>query len=215
MEKPCHSTMWQLEADMQTVILCHSIVFVTWTRLFPICPPPGDTMGKSKVTHIYPIKQVFERTNIRLQLMLQWGPESERCYRPKRLGFQGPVNKRQPSPQREREKEGMGRWWGGSMWRAWVHTETVASEGPEASVLVYCAYVVHHFMIESSVKKILPVCLPECAAADVSTVAYQFSLSGFPCEEPSSFHRFVRTCTRLTVTGRRRYCRWVNGAELN
>lgn len=93
-----------------------------------------------------------------------------------------------------------------------MHTETVASEGPEASVSVYCVYVVHHFMIESSVKKILPVCLPECAAADVLTVvfhagAYQFSHSRFPCAESSLSHRFVRTCTRLAVTGRRRYCR--------
>lgn len=72
----------------------------------PTPHPPGDIMGQSKVTHIYPIIWGFEKTHIELQLMLQWGPESERCYRPKRLGFQGPPNKRQSSPQREREKEG-------------------------------------------------------------------------------------------------------------
>lgn len=86
--------------------------------VFSHSPPPSDIMGQSKVTHIYPIKRGFEKTHIELQLMLQWGPESERCYRPKRLGFQGPANKRQSSPQREREKEGMGVMMG--RWR--VHT---------------------------------------------------------------------------------------------
>lgn len=95
------------------VILCHSVVFITCTRLFPLSPsPPSDIMGQSKVTHIYPIIRGFEKTHIELQLMLQWGPESERCYRPKRLGFQGPANKRQSSPQREREKDGMMGWEG-------------------------------------------------------------------------------------------------------
>lgn len=61
--------------------------------------------------------------------MLQWGPESERCYRPKRLGFQVPANKRQSSPQREREKRG---WEGVGIVSA--VSETVASEGLEASV---------------------------------------------------------------------------------
>lgn len=78
---------------------------------FPTLPPPrppSDIMGQSKVTHIYPIKRDFEKTNIRLQLMLQWGPESERCYRLKRLGFQSPANKRQSSPLREKETEWMG-----------------------------------------------------------------------------------------------------------
>lgn len=89
-------------------------------------------MGQSKVTHIYPIIQGFEKTRIELQLMLRWGLESERCYRPKRLGFQGPANKRQSSPQREREKEGMG---GVMGWESvWTVSETVASEGLQASV---------------------------------------------------------------------------------
>lgn len=110
MENPCHIALWQLQSHThthtQTVILCHSVPFITCTRLFPL--PPSDIMGQSKVTHIYPIKRGFEKTHIELRLMLQWGPESERCYRPKRLGFQVPANKRQSSPQREREKEGMG-----------------------------------------------------------------------------------------------------------
>lgn len=70
-------------------------------------------MGQSKVTHIYPIKRDFEKTNIGLQLMLQWGPESERCYRLKRLGFQSPANKRQSSPLRGKETEWMGAMGGG------------------------------------------------------------------------------------------------------
>lgn len=79
--------------------------------------------------------------------MLQWGPESERCYRPKRLGFQGPANKRQSSPQREREREGMGGWgWGVS-----ARSETVASEAFAASVSEGSVCVVSGFMIEGSV----------------------------------------------------------------
>lgn len=70
-------------------------------------------MGQSKVTHIYPIKRDFEKTNIGLQLMLQWGPESERCSRLKRLGFQSPANKRQSSPRREKETEWIGGGWEG------------------------------------------------------------------------------------------------------
>lgn len=70
-------------------------------------------MAQSKVTHIYPIKQGFEKTHIKLQLMLQWGPESERCYRTKRLEFQGPANKRQSSPWRKKGERG--RWWGVGM----------------------------------------------------------------------------------------------------
>lgn len=65
-------------------------------------------MDQSKVTHIYPITGGFEKAQIELQLMLQWGPESERCYRPKRLGFQGPVNKRQPVLWEKENEE-----WGG------------------------------------------------------------------------------------------------------
>lgn len=105
METPCHIPFWQLQSDTHTVVLCHSVVFITCTRLFPL--PPSDIMGQSKVTHIYPIIRGFEKTHIELQLMLQWGPESERCYRPTRLGFQGHANKRQSSPPREREREGM------------------------------------------------------------------------------------------------------------
>lgn len=40
--------------------------------------------------------------------MLQWGPESERCYRTKRLEFQGPANKRQSSPFRKKGERGDG-----------------------------------------------------------------------------------------------------------
>lgn len=97
-------------------------------------------MGQSKVTHIYPIIRGFEKTQIELQLMLQWGPESERCYRPKRLGFQGPANKRQSSPQRERERGGGG-----------GRSETVASEAFAASVSEGSVCVVSGFMIEGSV----------------------------------------------------------------
>jgi len=63
------------------------------------------------VTHIYPIIRGFEKARIELQLMLQWGPKSERCYQPKRLGFQRPVNKRQTGPWRERGEQ---EWSGGS-----------------------------------------------------------------------------------------------------
>lgn len=56
--------------------------------------PLSDIMGEPKVTHIYPIIRSFEKTHIELQLMLQWGPESERCYRPKRLGFQRPAKQK-------------------------------------------------------------------------------------------------------------------------
>ena len=70
--------------------------------------------------------------------MLQWGPESERCYRPKRLGFQGPANKRQSSPQRERGGGG-------------TSSETVASEAFAASVSEGSVCVVSGFMIEGSV----------------------------------------------------------------
>lgn len=107
MESPRQVASRQLQVDSHTVLPCQSVVFITCTRLFPLCPP-SDIMGRSKVTHIYPIKRDFEKTNIRLQLMLQWGPESERCYRLKRLGFQSPANKRQSSPQRETETEWMG-----------------------------------------------------------------------------------------------------------
>lgn len=101
--------LWRLQLLSHCVILRLSAVFITCTRLFPPDPPhtphtPSDIMGQSKVTHIYPIIRGFEKTRIELQLMLQWGPKSERCYRPKRLGFQGPTNKRQSSPQRERQK---------------------------------------------------------------------------------------------------------------
>lgn len=107
MENPCHVASWQLQVDLHAASPCQSVVFITCTRLFPLCPP-SDIMGRSKVTHIYPIKRDFEKTNIGLQLMLQWGPESERCYRLKRLGFQSPANKRQSSPRREKETERMG-----------------------------------------------------------------------------------------------------------
>lgn len=117
MENPCHIALWQLESDAHTVILCHSVVFITCTRLFPF-PPPSDIMGQSKVTHIYPIIRGFEKTHIKLQLMLQWGPESERCSRPKRLGFQGPANKSSPV-LRERKGE-----MGGAM--GWECVESVA-----------------------------------------------------------------------------------------
>lgn len=85
--------------QLSVFTLCHSVVFITCTRRFPL--PQSNIMGPSKVTHIYPIIQRFEKTRIELQLMLRWGPKSERCYRPKRLGFQCPTNKRQSSPLRD------------------------------------------------------------------------------------------------------------------
>lgn len=127
-ENACLDASWQLQVDLCTVSPCQSVVFITCTRLFPLCPP-SDIMGQSKVTHIYPIKRDFEKANIGLQLMLQWGPESERCYRLKRLGFQSPANKRQSSPQRAKEPEWIGGLWGGgSMWSLSPHCETVASQ---------------------------------------------------------------------------------------
>lgn len=76
-------------------------------------------MAQSKVTHIYPIKQGFEKTHIKLQLMLQWGPESERCYRTKRLEFQGPANKRQSSPWRKKGERGDGGGYKGAVTSEW------------------------------------------------------------------------------------------------
>lgn len=107
MENPCRVASWRLQVDSHTV--CHvSQLSSSPAPVFSHSAPPSDIMGRSKVTHIYPIKRDFEKTNIRLQLMLQWGPESERCYRLKRLGFQSPANKRQSSPLREKETEWMG-----------------------------------------------------------------------------------------------------------
>lgn len=74
--------------------------------------------------------------------MLQWGPESERCYRPKRLGFQCPANKRQSSPQRERGDGGLQGWESVS-----AHIETVVSEGTEASVSEECSLCVCFFYV--------------------------------------------------------------------
>lgn len=66
-------------------------------------------MAQSKVTHIYPIKQGFEKTRIGLQLMLQWGPESERCYRTERLEFQGSCEQKAvQSSERKGRKRGLG-----------------------------------------------------------------------------------------------------------
>lgn len=132
---------------MHAIILCHSVSLncphhmrSSFPTQPPTPPPQSDIMGQSKVTHIYPIIRGFEKTQIELQLMLQWGPESERCYRPKRLGFQGPANKRQSSPQRERERGGGG-----------GRSETVASEAFAASVSEGSVCVVSGFMIEGSV----------------------------------------------------------------
>ena len=71
----------------------------------PLLPPNSNIMDQSEVTHIYPIIRGFEKARIGLLLMLQWGPKSERCYQPRRLGFQSPGNKRQTGPWREGEKE--------------------------------------------------------------------------------------------------------------
>lgn len=71
-------------------------------------------MAQSKVTHIYPIKQGFEKTRIGLQLMLQWGPESERCYRTERLEFQGSCEQKAvQSSERKGRKKGLGGGGGG------------------------------------------------------------------------------------------------------
>lgn len=71
----------------------------------------SNIMAQAKVTHIYPIKQGFEKTRIGLQLMLQWGPESERCYRTERLEFQGSCEQKavQSSEREKRERRNWGR----------------------------------------------------------------------------------------------------------
>lgn len=100
-----------LSYSLVAIAVSYSVIQLSSSPALVFSPlPPSDKMGQSKVTHIYPIIRGFEKTHIELQLMLQWGPESERCYRPKRLGFQGPANKRQSSPQRERVE-------GGEAWR--------------------------------------------------------------------------------------------------
>lgn len=173
---------------------------------FPTLPPPSDIMGQSKVTHIYPIKRDFEKTDIGLQLMLRWGPESERCSRLKRLGFQSPANKRQSSPRRERRRQsGLGGGEGGSMWRVSPHCETVACE--ERLFSRYNVFrLEHRFMTEGGVER----CFCTCTRFMLMHVCV---VRGF--QEPGL--SFSSACTRtcLGFTGRCGYRRCVNGAELN
>lgn len=85
----------------------------------PLTTPQSNIMAQSKVTHIYPIKQGFEKTRIGLQLMLQWGPETERCYRTERLEFQGSCEQKAvQSSERKGRKKGLGGWrcGGGGGW---------------------------------------------------------------------------------------------------
>lgn len=174
---------------------------------FPTLPPPSDIMGQSKVTHIYPIKRDFEKTNIGLQLMLQWGPESERCYRLKRLGFQSPANKRQSSPLRGEETE-----WMGAMGRG----RHVESESTLWNSSVRGASVSQYSVCVSNIILWLRRCSFSSAAAQVYIDAFHVDARRFSLFSKDGFV-FSALPTRkcLNFTGRCGYRRCVNGAELN
>lgn len=127
LEKITHITLWSQTSTPLYIFPCdncspntHTVSYCVIQSSSSPAPvlsrlPLSDIMGEPKVTHIYPIIRSFEKTHIELQLMLQWGPESERCYRPKRLGFQRPA-KQKAVQSSEREEGG----WGGE--GALVHT---------------------------------------------------------------------------------------------
>lgn len=171
---------------------CHTVSLGCLRHLHSSFPAPlSDIMGQSKVTHIYPIIQSFEKTHIQLHLMLQWGPESERCYQAKQLGFQCPANKSLSSLLEGRggKKEVCVLW--------------VAGWGVNGVGECYCMQwdcgikrewsILSHFLIEAFLRIFSPLLV-------------------FASPLVASF--FMRMLAH-PPTGKRRYSRWVNGAQLN